>query len=170
MPEVDEKECSLYNTFPVHIYKRPEPNPFLVGNKREHDMDEEDDEFNADLTIVGGKSIDWIIGGINIREKLTKYQLDVNPSKTHPEYYDIIFFNSNDEDGFLETLDKNIVAQMHEELRRPEIDTNNNMNREIKLFLNSIIDRDIKKTKEHLNCRNVDSFEKRFTLHFVSHM
>ncbi|CAG8724969.1 1116_t:CDS:10, partial [Funneliformis caledonium] len=148
-PEVEEKECSLYDTFPVHIHKRPEPNPFLVGNKREHDIDEEDDEFNADLTIVGGKSIDWIISGINIREKLTKYQLDVNLFKTHPEYYDIIFFNLNDEDGFLGTLDTSIVAQMREEIRRPE------------------------KTKENLNCRNaekIDSFEKRFALHFVSHM
>ncbi|CAJ0751542.1 21307_t:CDS:2 [Entrophospora sp. SA101] len=169
----EEEEISLYDTFPVHIYKQPVPNPFLVGNKHDHDIDEEDDEFNADLTIVGGKSIDWIISGINIREKLAKYQLDVNPPKTNPEYYDIIFFNLNDEDGFLGTLDKGIVAQMRKEIRRPEVDTNDNMNQEIKSFLKSIIDRDIKKTKENLNHRNakkIDSFEKRFALHFVSHM
>ncbi|CAH1768430.1 6566_t:CDS:2, partial [Entrophospora sp. SA101] len=169
----EEEEISLYDTFPVHIYKQPVPNPFLVRNKHDHDIDEEDDEFNADLTIVGGKSIDWIISGINIREKLAKYQLDVNPPKTNPEYYDIIFFNLNDEDGFLGTLDKGIVAQMRKEIRRPEVDTNDNMNQEIKSFLKSIIDRDIKKTKENLNHRNakkIDSFEKRFALHFVSHM
>ncbi|CAJ0883156.1 3610_t:CDS:2 [Entrophospora sp. SA101] len=160
----EEEEISLYDTFPVHIYKQPVPNPFLVRNKHDHDIDEEDDEFNADLTIVGGKSIDWIISGINIREKLAKYQLDVNPPKTNPEYYDIIFFNLNDEDGFLGTLDKGIVAQMRKEIRRPEVDTNDNMNQEIKSFLKSIIDRDIKKTKENLNHRNakkIDSFEKR---------
>ncbi|CAJ0752757.1 13063_t:CDS:2, partial [Entrophospora sp. SA101] len=159
----EEEEISLYDTFPVHIYKQPVPNPFLVRNKHDHDIDEEDDEFNADLTIVGGKSIDWIISGINIREKLAKYQLDVNPPKTNPEYYDIIFFNLNDEDGFLGTLDKGIVAQMRKEIRRPEVDTNDNMNQEIKSFLKSIIDRDIKKTKENLNHRNakkIDSFEK----------
>lgn len=62
---------------------------------------------------------------------------------------------------------------MREEIRRPEIDTNDNMNREIKLFLNSIIDRDIKNTIENLNCQNaeiIDSFEKGFALHFVNHM
>ncbi|CAB4429422.1 unnamed protein product [Rhizophagus irregularis] len=163
----EEKEDSLYDIFPVHIHKQPEPNPFLVGN---HNIDEEGDEFNADLTIVGGKSTDWIINGINIREKLTNYQLEVNPPKTHPEYYDILFFNINDEDGFLRTLDKSIVAQMRKEIKMAEVDLKN---QEIKLFMKNIIDRDIKKTKENLNHRNaetIDSFEKRFTLHFVSHM
>ncbi|CAB4478042.1 unnamed protein product [Rhizophagus irregularis] len=114
----DEKESSLYDTFPVHIHKIPEPNPFIVGNQNDHDINEKDDEFNAELTIVGGKSIDWIISGINIREKLTKYQLDANLSKANPEYYDIVFFNLNDEDGFLGTLDKGIVAQMRKEIKR----------------------------------------------------
>ncbi|CAG8615435.1 8335_t:CDS:2 [Ambispora leptoticha] len=166
----EEKENYLYDTFPVHIHKRPEPNPFLVGNQNDHNIDEEGDEFNANLTIVGGKSTDWIISGINIREKLTNYQLAVNPPKTHPEYYDIIFFNLNDEDGFLRTLDKGIVAQMRKEIKMAEVDSKN---QEIKLFMKNIIDRDIKKTKENLNHRNaetIDSFEKRFTLHFVSHM
>ncbi|RHZ85705.1 hypothetical protein Glove_62g12 [Diversispora epigaea] len=48
----EEKENSLYDTFPVHIHKRPEPNPFLVGNQNDHNIDEEGDEFNADLTII----------------------------------------------------------------------------------------------------------------------
>jgi hypothetical protein len=173
LEDEEEKGSSLYDTFPVHIHKRPEPNPFLVGSQNEYDIDEEDDEFNANLTVVGGKSVDWIINGINIREILTKYQLDVNPSKANPEYYDIIFFNLNDEEGFLGTLDKGIVAQMRKEIKMPEVNTNNNMNREIELFMKNIIDRDIKKTKENLNHRNaeiIDSFEKRFALHFVSHM
>ncbi|CAB4388588.1 unnamed protein product [Rhizophagus irregularis] len=168
----DEKESSLYDTFPVHIHKIPEPNPFIVGNQNDHDINEKDDEFNAELTIVGGKSIDWIISGINIREKLTKYQLDANLSKANPEYYDIVFFNLNDEDGFLGTLDKGIVAQMRKEIKRAKVDTNDNMDQEIKLFLKSIVRRDIKKTKENLNqnAEKIGSFEKGFVLHFVKHM
>src|SRR2546430_13347451 len=38
---------SLYNTFPVHVHKWPEPNPFLVGNQDDYDTDEEDDEFQC---------------------------------------------------------------------------------------------------------------------------
>ncbi|CAG8492406.1 13779_t:CDS:2 [Acaulospora colombiana] len=124
-----------------------EPNPFLVGNQNDHNIDEEGDEFNAYLTIVGGKSADWIINGNNIREKLTNYQLEANPPKTHPEYYDIIFFNLNDEGGFLSTLDKGIVAQMRKDIKMAEVDSKN---QEIKLFMKNIIDRDIKKTKENL--------------------
>ena len=66
---------------------------------------EEEDEYNADQTIIGGKSTDWIVNGIRIREKLTQYQLEKNPPKTRPEYYDVIFFNDNNKDGFLGTLD-----------------------------------------------------------------
>ena len=88
----EEEESSLYDTFPTHIYKRPEPNPFLASPQGKHDR-EEDDEYNADQTIVGGKSIEWIINGIRIRERLTQYQLEKSPPKTRPEYYDVIFFN-----------------------------------------------------------------------------
>ena len=59
---------------------------------------------------------------------------------------------------------------MRKEIKMAEVDTKN---QEIKLFMKSIIDRDIKKTKENLNHRNaetIDSFEKKFALHFVSHM
>lgn len=55
--------------------------------------------------IVGKKSTDWIVNGIRIRESLTQYQLDENLPKTKPEYYDIIFFNSNYKDDFLSILD-----------------------------------------------------------------
>ncbi|GES84764.1 hypothetical protein GLOIN_2v654938 [Rhizophagus clarus] len=127
-----EKKSSLYDTFPVHIHNRPEPSPFIVGNKNDHDIKEKDDESNADLTIVGGKSIDWIIG----------------------------------------TLDESIVAQMRKEIKRAEVVINDNMDQEIKLFLKSIVHRDIKKTKENLNqnAEKFGSFEKEFVLHFVKHM
>ncbi|CAI2190821.1 9265_t:CDS:2, partial [Funneliformis geosporum] len=112
-PEIDEEESSTYDIFPTHIHKRPEPNPFLARTKHDRDIEEEDDEeYNADQTIVGGKSTDWIIDGIRIRESLTQYQLEKNPPKTRPEYYDVIFFNDNNKDGFLETLDENIVEKM----------------------------------------------------------
>lgn len=103
---------------------------------------------------------------------MTKYQLDANLSKANPEYYDVVFFNLNDEDGFLGTLDKGIVAQMRKEIKRAKVDTNDNMDQEIKLFLKSIVRRDIKKTKENLNqnAEKIGSFEKGFVLHFVKHM
>nr|CAG8638707.1 13564_t:CDS:2 [Entrophospora candida] len=116
----EEQENSFYNTFPIHIYNQSEPNPFIAGlqgTKHGCDIEEEDDEFNADITIIGGKSTDWIVNGIHIRERLTQYQLDKNPSKTKPEYYDVIFFNSNDKDGFLGTLDKSIIVQMRNDIR-----------------------------------------------------
>ncbi|CAH1766306.1 13874_t:CDS:10, partial [Entrophospora sp. SA101] len=153
-----------------------QPNPFvagLQGTKHGRDIEEEDDEFNADITIIGGKSTDWIVNGIHIRERLTQYQLDKNPSKTKPEYYDVIFFDSNDKDGFLGTLDKSIIVQMRNDIRKKEEKTKDNMEQEIKLFLDSIIDRDIKKTKEKLNRRKeetISSFEKSFALHFVSQL
>nr|CAG8465896.1 8316_t:CDS:2 [Entrophospora candida] len=176
-PEDDEEqENSFYNTFPIHIYNQSEPDPFvagLQGTKHGRDIEEEDDEFNADITIISGKSTDWIVNGIHIRERLTQYQLDKNPSKTKPEYYDVIFFNSNDKDGFLGTLDKSIIVQMRNDIRKKEEKTKDNMEQEIKLFLDSIIDRDIKKTKEKLNRQKeetISSFEKSFALHFVSQL
>lgn len=135
--------------------------------------EEEDDEYNADQTIVGGKSTDWIVNGIRIRESLTQYQLDENPPKTKPEYYDIIFFNSNYKDGFLSTLDESIVEQMRIDIRRKEEKTKDNMEQDIKIFLDNVIDRDIKITKEKLKQQkeeNIASFEKVYALEFVSHM
>src|ERR1044072_8099717 len=59
MEDDEEIEASVYDTFPTHINKRPEPNPFIVnpqGTKHNRDVKEEDDdEYNADQTIVGGK-------------------------------------------------------------------------------------------------------------------
>ncbi|CAG8711235.1 16687_t:CDS:2, partial [Acaulospora colombiana] len=75
--------------------------------KRDLETEEDDEEFDANLTIVGGKSTEWIVNGIKIRERLKEYQLKKNLPKTRPEYYDIIFFNSNsNKDGFLESLDE----------------------------------------------------------------
>ncbi|CAG8706937.1 10360_t:CDS:2 [Funneliformis caledonium] len=108
------------------------PERHIASEDEEKKENEEDDGFDADLTIVGGKSTDWIISGINIREKLTNYQLE-----------------------------------MRKEIKMAEVDTKN---QEIKLFIKNIIDRDIKKTKENLNRRDAETFEKRFALHFVSHM
>ncbi|CAG8445341.1 1117_t:CDS:2 [Funneliformis mosseae] len=122
LEDKEKKECSLYDTFLIHIHKRPELNPFLVNN---HDTDEEDNEFDADLTIISRKSTDWIISRINIREKLTNYQFEVNSPKTHPKYYDINFFNLNDGDSFLRILDKSIIVQMRKEIKMAKADMAN---------------------------------------------
>ena len=175
--EDEEGETSYYDTFPIHIHKQPEPNPFIInpqGMKRDRDIEEEDgDMYNADQTIVGGKSTEWIVNGICIRESLTQYQLDKNPPKTKPEYYDIIFLNSNDKDGFLSTLDESIIEQMRSDIRRKEEKTKDNMVQDIKIFLDNVIYRDIKITKEKLKqqkAEHITSFEKVYALEFVSHM
>ncbi|RIB30533.1 hypothetical protein C2G38_2053599 [Gigaspora rosea] len=150
----EDKEASeslRYDTSPKYICKVPLPNPFLVnqqGKKHGFETEEDREDYDADLTIVGGKSVEWIVNGIQIRERLKEYQLKENLSKTRPEYYDIIFFNSNKKDGFLETLDESIVAQMLSDVseREPE----NTVENEIKLLLNRIIDRDINKTSASL--------------------
>ncbi|GBC06072.1 hypothetical protein RclHR1_06600006 [Rhizophagus clarus] len=61
---------------------------------------------------------------------------------------------------------------MRKEIKRAKVDTNDNMNQEIKLFLKRIVHRDIKKIKENLdqNAEEIGSFEKGFVLHFVKHM
>ncbi|CAG8622165.1 7177_t:CDS:2 [Acaulospora morrowiae] len=177
-PKDDEEiKTSIYDTFPAHIHKRPEPNPSFVssqGTKRDRDVEEEEDgEYNADQTIIGGKGTDWIVNGVRIRESLTQYQLDKNPPKTKSEYYDVIFFNSNDKDGFLSTLDEIIVEQMRSDIRRNEEKTKDNIEQDIKIFLDNIIDRDIKITKEKLKQQkeeHIASFGKVFALEFVSHM
>ncbi|CAB4434217.1 unnamed protein product [Rhizophagus irregularis] len=38
----EEEESSLYDTFPTHIYKKPEPNSFLVSPQGKHDRDMEE--------------------------------------------------------------------------------------------------------------------------------
>ncbi|CAG8825343.1 2065_t:CDS:2, partial [Dentiscutata erythropus] len=110
------------------------------------------------LTVVGGKSAEWIVNGIRIRERLKEYKLKKNLPKTSPEYYDVIFFNYN-KDGFLKTLDEKEIE--------------NTVENEIKLLLDHVIDRDIKKTKEKLKqVKEEDTalFENKFALNFVRHM
>ncbi|CAG8612790.1 8111_t:CDS:2, partial [Diversispora eburnea] len=172
-----ENENLCYDTSPKYICKKPLPNPFLVnkqGKKRgfeaEEDDDDGDEEFDANLTVVGGKSAEWIVNSIRIRERLKEYQLEKNPPKTSPEYYDVIFFNSN-KDGFLKTLDESILTQMLSDISEKEIE--NTVENEIKLLLDHVIDRDIKKTKEKLKQvkeEDIALFENKFALNFVRHM
>ncbi|CAG8667005.1 30592_t:CDS:2, partial [Gigaspora margarita] len=173
----EDKEASenlRYNTSPKYICKVPLPNPFLVnqqGKKHGFETEEDGEEYDADLTIVGGKSVEWIVNGIQIRERFKEYQLKENLSKTRPEYYDIIFFNSN-KDGFLETLDESIVTQMLSDIseREPE----NTVENEIKLLLNRIIDRDIKKKNKgklkQVKEEDTALFENKFALYFCESM
>lgn len=170
----EDKEASenlRYNTSPKYICKVPLPKPFLVnqqGKKHGFETEEDGEEYDADLTIVGGKSVEWIVNGIHIRERFKEYQLKENLPKTRPEYYDIIFFNSN-KDGFLETLDESIVTQMLSDIseREPE----NTVENEIKLLLNHIIDRDIKKKNKgklkQVKEEDTALFENKFALYFV---
>ncbi|CAG8721875.1 20537_t:CDS:2 [Dentiscutata erythropus] len=145
-----------YRTSPKYISKKPLPNPFLVNHEFETEEEEENSiEFDANLTIVGGKN-EWFVDGLNIREHLKEYQNKKNLTKTSPEYYDIILFNSTN-DGFLETLDNIIVSQMVNDIT--------DMEKEVKSLLDRIIDRDIIITKE--NIQNVKenellSFERKF--------
>ncbi|CAG8447334.1 9810_t:CDS:2 [Funneliformis caledonium] len=118
----EEIEMSIYETFPTHIHI------------------EEKNEYNADQTIISRKSTDWIINGIRVRENLTQYQLKNNPPKTRLEYYDVIFFNDYNKDGFLGTLDENIVEQMLNDIRGKEEKTEDNSEHDIKLPLDNVID------------------------------
>jgi len=90
MLEDEEEESSNYETFPRYIYNQPQPDPFVddsQGTKRGRDVEEEDDEeYNVNQTIIGGKSTDWIVNGIHIREHLTEYQLGRTPQRTRPDY------------------------------------------------------------------------------------
>jgi hypothetical protein len=150
-------------------------NPFVVGSKHGRDIEEEEDnieeEYNADKTIIGGGNVSWVVDDLNIRQKLTEYQKK-KPPKTKPEYYDVIFFNAIDKNGFLETLGKDTVALMLEDIRDEEEETQDNMEQDVKSLLDRIIMRDISKTKSKLQQykdRN-NSFEKAFAINFVDHM
>ncbi len=117
-----------------------------------------------------GKSISWLVGGINIRDKLTEYQ-ETGLPRTRPEYYDVILFTDKNQDMFLGTLEENTVMQMRNDMRRKDEGTKCDIEEKIKSFLNNIIVRDINKTKENLKLRkNVESFEKDFALFFINHM
>ncbi|CAG8636488.1 7990_t:CDS:2, partial [Paraglomus occultum] len=128
----EEEENSSYYKSPRRVRKRPELNPFIADSGEINngcDLQDSDDEYNADQTIVGGKGVEWIVNA---------------------------------------TLDENIVEQMLNDIRRNEDTTENNAGHDFKLFLNTIIDRDIKKTKETLEKKiDVSSFETKFALNFV---
>ncbi|CAI2186023.1 3461_t:CDS:2 [Funneliformis geosporum] len=125
-------------------------NPFLAGSKhdREEEEDNSEEEYNADQT---------------------------KPPKTKPEYYDVIFFNVIDKNGFLETLGKDSVARMLEDIKEEEEETEetqDNIKQKIKSLLDGIILRDISKTKNKFQQYkdHNNSFEKVFALNFIDHM
>ena len=67
-------------------------------------------------------------------------------------------------------MDENIVEQMLNDIRREE-KTEDISEHDIKILLDRIIDRDIKRTKEKLKQEeDISSFEKNFALNFVGHM
>ncbi|CAG8505417.1 7996_t:CDS:2 [Paraglomus occultum] len=170
----EEKGLPSYYEIPAHW--QPEPNPFIsYSQDRKHDREpeEEDDteeEYNADQTIIGGGNVSWIVNGLDIRKKLTEYQLERNLPKSKPEYYDVIFFHAKDKNSFLETLEKDTVQQMLKDISEEEKEMQNEQ--EIKSLLSKIIVRDMNKVKntvqQYKNCNN--SFERGFTLNFVDHM
>jgi len=50
----------------------PELNSFIADSGETNngcDLQDSDDEYNADQTIIGGKSVDWIVNGIFALEK-----------------------------------------------------------------------------------------------------
>ena len=62
---------------------------------------------------------------------------------------------------------------MRIDIRRKEEKTKDNMEQDVKIFLDNVIDRDIKITKEKLKQQkevNITSFEKVYALEFVSRM
>ncbi|GBB96164.1 hypothetical protein RclHR1_00270010 [Rhizophagus clarus] len=163
---------------PRRLFSQVESDSYVVnpqGSKRDRDSEEEGDdteEFNADQTITGGKNVSWVVDGIDIRKKFTEYQLETKLPKTKPEYYDVIFFNAIDKNCFLETLEKNTVTQMLNDITKEEKETSNNIEQEIKSLLREIISRDINMAKKKLNQQKGlnEPFEREFALHFVNHM
>lgn len=152
-----------------------EPNLFNTefSHKRKYafDTEEEEDsgeEYSADKTIIGGRNTTWVVDGINIRQKLTRYQEEKNLTKSKPEYYDVIFFNNKNRDGFLGTLPESTIIKMNKEMME-EI---KGAEEDIRSLLSKIIDRDIHRTKENLKeqQKHNASFEKEFTLYFINHM
>ncbi|CAG8695477.1 15027_t:CDS:2, partial [Dentiscutata heterogama] len=147
-----------------------DPNPeSSQGIKRDLDNEVDEEEYDAKRTIIGGKSTSWIVNGINIRQRLTEYQ-ETGLPKTRPEYYDVILFTDKNQDGFLGTLEENVVIQMRKEIERKDDKTEDNIEKKIKSFLNNIITRDIKETKKNLKLQKDDTFEEDFAIFFVNHM
>ncbi|RGB37675.1 hypothetical protein C1646_756638 [Rhizophagus diaphanus] len=63
----------------------------------------------------------------------------------------------------LSTLDESVIEQMHSDIRRKEEKIKDNTKQDIKIFLDNIIDHDIKVTKEKLKQQkeeHIASFEK----------
>ncbi|CAB4481896.1 hypothetical protein GLOIN_2v1848312 [Rhizophagus irregularis DAOM 181602=DAOM 197198] len=56
------------------------------------------------------------------------------------------------------TLEENVIAQMYEDIKDEE--TKNSIEDNLKSFLENIIVRDIKQTKEKLKLQEYDTFEK----------
>ena len=163
--KVQENQITTGYDF-LTINPNPEPSQ---GIKRDLDNEVDKEEYGAERTIVGGKSTSWVVNGINIRQRLTEYQR-TGLQKTRPEYYDVILFTDKNQDGFLETLEENVVVQMRKDIERKDEKTEDNIEKKIKLFLNNIITRDIKKTKENLKLQKNDTFEEDFAIFFVNHM
>ncbi|GET01663.1 hypothetical protein GLOIN_2v654938 [Rhizophagus clarus] len=79
---------------------------------------------------------------------------------------------TGDKNCFLETLEKNTVTQMLNDITKEEKETSNNIEQEIKSLLREIISRDINMAKKKLNQQKGlnEPFEREFALHFVNHM
>jgi len=173
----EQLDATSPEILPRRLFNQVESDFYIVnpqGSKRDRDFEEGDDaeEFNADQTITGGRSVSWFVDGIDIRKKFTEYQLETKLPKTKPEYYDVIFFNAIDKNGFLQTLEKNTVMQMLNDITEEEKETSNNIEQEIKSLLHEVISRDINLSKKKLNQRKGlnEQFEREFALHFVNHM
>ncbi|CAB4444724.1 unnamed protein product [Rhizophagus irregularis] len=161
-PKSDEKYYSLRSDEKHYSFKKPstEPNPFVV-------VESDDEEFDAIQTIVGGASNAWVVDGINIRQRLSKYQ-ETGIPKTRPEYFDVIFFNSRN--GFLKTLEENVVEQMIKDIEEEE--TTHSFESNVNSLLDEIIVRQLNQTKENINKLQKlhDTFEEKFAIFFVNHM
>ncbi|CAG8498363.1 6748_t:CDS:2, partial [Acaulospora colombiana] len=139
-----------------------------LSQGRKHVLEEENIS-EEEQTIIGGKSTTWVVNGTNIRHRLTQYQKTGLP-KTSPEYYDVILFTKKSQDGFLKTLEENVVLQMSKDIEREDKEIKSGIEENIRLFLDNIIVSDIKRTKENLKLQNIDTFEKDFAVFFVNHM
>ncbi|CAG8458316.1 456_t:CDS:1 [Dentiscutata erythropus] len=104
---------------------------------------ESDDEscYEESNTIFGDKTVSWIVNSIDIYYQLIKYKA-AGVTRTRPEYYNIIFF-SNKNEGFLGTLDNNIIVQMCKDIEYGVI--KESFENEIESFINNIVNQDIKK-------------------------
>ncbi|RIB20825.1 hypothetical protein C2G38_2178333 [Gigaspora rosea] len=108
--------CNDYPNFDDDFLTTTDLNPESSQGIK-HNLDNEVDD--AERSIVGGKSTSWVVNGINIRQRLTEYQ-ETGLPKTRPVYYDVIMFTDKNQDGFLGTLEENVVVQMRKEIERKD--------------------------------------------------